>query len=101
MAITVTNGSKEPFQENLRTSQVYDFLVRKNGKEIWRWSADKGFLQVITEFTLAVGQSRQYRETWSQRDNQERSVPAGRYEILSMLKTLPERSTPTVAVEIP
>jgi hypothetical protein len=100
MTLTVTNGSKEPFQDNLRTSQVYDFLVRKAGKEVWRWSADQGFLQAITEFTLASGQAREYRETWDQVANQGNSVRPGEYKFVGVLKTLPERRSPTVTAQV-
>jgi hypothetical protein len=100
MTLTVTNGSKEPFQDNLRTSQVYDFLVRKDGKEVWRWSGDKGFLQVITEFTLAPGQARDYRQSWSQVDNQGNSVGSGEYKFVAVLKTLPERRSAVVAAQV-
>jgi hypothetical protein len=100
MTLTVTNMSKEPFQYNLRTSQVYDFLVRKDGKEVWRWSGDQGFLQVITSFTLAPGQAREYRQSWSQVDNRGDSVGPGEYKFVAVLKTLPERRSPTVTAQV-
>lgn len=100
MTFTVTNVSQTTFQENLGTSQVYDFLVTREGKEVWRWSANQLFLQVITQFSLAPGQSRQYRETWKQVDNEGRGVPPGLYQVVGLLKTRPDKSSPTSTFQI-
>jgi hypothetical protein len=100
LTFTVANVSQATFQHNLRTSQAYDFLVTREGKEVWRWSGDKGFLQVITEFTLAPGQARDYRQSWSQVDNQGNSVGPGEYKFVGVLKTLPERRSPTVTAQV-
>ena len=47
MTLTVTNRSKETFKDSFRSSQAYDFIVKQGEVKIWRWSADKAFLQVI------------------------------------------------------
>lgn len=97
--LTVTNVSQQPFRDSFATSQAYDFLVMREGKEVWRWSADKGFLQVITPFALAAGESRHYRETWDQVDNQLK--PCGTGEPLSVLSLLVPDSVIPAATRCP
>lgn len=101
MSLTVANKSKETFRDSFRSSQEYDFVVKQENKEIWRWSADKFFAQVITEFTLAPGKSKSFKEIWEQVNNEGKSVPAGMYQVIGILATRPERSSNTVSVEIP
>jgi hypothetical protein len=56
----VTNASAEPVSFTFPTSQRYDFYVEDDtGERLWQWSADRAFLQVITEATLEPG------ETWT------------------------------------
>jgi hypothetical protein len=56
----VTNASDAPVSFTFPTSQRYDFYVETEaGERLWQWSADRAFLQVITEATLEPG------ETWT------------------------------------
>ena len=100
MTLTVTNKSKETFHYSFRSSQVYDFIVREDNKEIWRWLADMVFAQVITEFTLAPGKSESFEEIWEQIDNEGKNVSTGKYQVIGILATRPERSSRPVSVEI-
>lgn len=100
MLLTVTNKSKGTFKDRFRTSQVYDFIVKREDKEIWRWSADKFFAQVITEFTLDPGKSKSFKEVWEQVDSEGKSVSPGKYQAISILATRPERSSQAVSFEI-
>ncbi|MGH7909209.1 MAG: BsuPI-related putative proteinase inhibitor [Thermodesulfobacteriota bacterium] len=100
MTLTVTNKSKETFHYSFRSSQVYDFVVKEDNKEIWRWSTDKVFAQVIIEFTLAPGKSESFEESWEQVDNEGKNVSAGKYQVIGILATRPERSSHPVSIEI-
>ena len=100
MTLTVTNPSKETFRDSFRSSQAYDFIVKQEAVEIWRWSADKFFAQAITEFTLAPGESESFEEVWEQVDNAGKDVPTGKYQVIGILATRPERSSQAVSVEI-
>jgi hypothetical protein len=56
----VTNASAQPVSFTFPTSQRFDFFVETAaGEPLWQWSADRAFLQVITEATLEPG------ETWT------------------------------------
>lgn len=100
MSLTVANKSKETFRDSFRSAQSYDFVVKQDNKEIWRWSADRFFAQVITEFTLVSGKSKSFEEIWEQVNNEGKGVPAGKYQAIGMLATRPERSSEAVSVEI-
>ncbi len=100
MTLTVTNKSKETFKDSFRSSQMYDFRVKQDNKEIWHWSADKFFAQVITEFTLSPEKSVSFKEVWEQVDNDGKKVSAGKYQVIGILATRPERSSHIVSVEI-
>jgi hypothetical protein len=93
MSLTVTNKGDKPLELIFSSSQRYDFVVEKEGKEIWRWSKDKFFAMVLGEFTLQPDQSLVYEDTWAQEDNAGKLVPPGKYEIIGILTTAPESIT--------
>jgi hypothetical protein len=60
MTFHVTNTSRERIGFTFPTAQRYDFLVEaEGGDRIWQWSADRAFLQVLTEAVLEPD------ETWT------------------------------------
>lgn len=97
----VTNKTNRIFKSTFSSTQKYDFVVRKEKKEIWRWSEDKVFAMVLTEFVLAPQQSVTYQERWTpQGDGEGRHVVPGEYEIIGTLKTHPEILSPSIFIEI-
>ena len=64
MTLQVTNAGAQPVRLQFRDAQVYDFVVSGNGREAWRWSADRGFAQALRSETLAAGETRSWSETW-------------------------------------
>jgi hypothetical protein len=67
------------------SSQLYDFTVLKEGAEVWRWSAGRMFLAVLTPLTIPPGRTRAFTETWDQRDRNGRPVPPGEYVAVGIL----------------
>jgi hypothetical protein len=60
LALYVTNTTDTVQELTFPTSQRYDFMVTDcDGREIWRWSADRAFLQVVTQARLEP------QETWT------------------------------------
>ena len=100
MTLTVTNRSKESFHGNFRSAQAYDFLIKQDGREIWRWSHDHMFAQMLLDVTIAPGKALSYQETWAQRDKAGNEVPLGRYEVVGILKTTPEVVSLPVLLEV-
>jgi len=46
------------------TSQIYDFMIEKDGKTIWKWSDGRVFLQVITPVIIPGGRPIEYPVVW-------------------------------------
>jgi hypothetical protein len=61
----VTTASDEPVQVTFNSGQSYDFAVRQDGRELWRWSADMGFTMAIREVTVAPGETLEFTERWT------------------------------------
>lgn len=97
----ITNTGSEAAQLTFPSGERFDFLVKHDGQEIWRWSYGKQFIQVLTQLTLEPGQSITYEIEWPQVDNAGNSVPSGAYEAIALLTaTEPLESAPlTVQIQ--
>ena len=86
LVVTLRNRTDAPRTLALPTSQTHNCLVYDgNHKEVWRYSAGRMFVQVITELTLSPGESRTFTVTWKQTDTQGRPVPPGDYEAVGLV----------------
>ncbi len=86
LVVTLRNRADAPRTLTLPTSQTHDCLVYDgNHKEVWRYSAGRMFAQMITEMTLAPGESRAFTVTWKQIDAQGRPLPPGDYEVVGLV----------------
>ena len=95
LTFTVENVGVETKTLRFSSGQHYDFVVASGGQEVWRWSADKAFIQALTSLTLAPGEKKTFTETWRQADNEGQQVPAGEYEVTGVLTTM-GKSRPSV-----
>jgi hypothetical protein len=65
LGLHVTNASAEAVVAAFATAQRYDFAVlTPDGREVWRWSADRAFAQATGEESVPAGGWLQYREQW-------------------------------------
>lgn len=93
--LTVTNSGDRVAHLVFASSQRYEFLLLDlRGSEVWRWSADKMFLQVITSDSLPPGASAVYQENFT--------VPpvAGRYQLVGSLMLINGAISDTVALNV-
>jgi hypothetical protein len=82
VAVTLIVSASESTSLYYRTSQRFDFAVADaDGQVLWRWSADRAFLQVLGQGTIGPGTEPVYREAWSQRDSGGSRVPPGIYTV--------------------
>jgi len=100
LELVVTNKGSEPLEFTFRSAQKYDFVVKKDGEEIWRWSHGRMFAMMLTEFALEPKESVTYKETWNQKDSDGNFVPSGKYNLVGILKTHPERHFFPLVIEI-
>lgn len=65
LTLRVTNGGNSEVELEYATSQRYDFVVRgETGAEVWRWSAEQMFAEMLGREELSVGGTLEYREVW-------------------------------------
>lgn len=86
MTVTVRNVGSATVSITFTSGQRYDLIARRpRGDEVWRWSHDKAFIQVIQTITLKPQESLQpFRDGWDQRDLQGRRVDPGSYEMVAV-----------------
>ena len=79
---TILVAAGEPITLYYRTTQRYDIVIADSeGKEVWRWSKDKAFGEVLEEVALEENEILTFDETWDQRDNEGQPLPAGNYTV--------------------
>ena len=100
MTLRITNPTDETVRAITAYPGGYDFAVHAQGREIWRWSHDKVFAAMVGQLVLAPGEVREFTQTWDQKDNEGRAVPAGQYVGIGFLATLPRLRTEPVAFQI-
>lgn len=65
LALQVTNPHDATVEVTFPTGQAYDFAVRDaGGRELWRWSAERGFTQAVQTRPLAPGATWSFTERW-------------------------------------
>ena len=70
---TVVNGSDRPVELTFRDACKVDYAVYEGddddaGPEVWRYSGDRMFAQVLTNADLQPGETATFEETWSDPD---------------------------------
>ena len=80
ITLTVANRAPPPITLGFTSGQRYDFAIEDAaGKTLWRWAADKGFIQVLGEETLEAGGKLVYQERFTER------LGPGTYRIIGRL----------------
>lgn len=95
IALHVVNGTAEPLVLEFTSGQRYDLWVAPAGGEpIWTWSADKLFMQMLSEETIAPGDTLEYRDI----------VPApvepGEYRVIAAVTSSNRELADTAAVTV-
>ncbi|MBI4280391.1 MAG: hypothetical protein HY660_18210 [Armatimonadetes bacterium] len=100
LTLTVRNRGEAPVAFVFPTAQRYDLSIsRDGGAEVWRWSEDKVFAQVVTHLTLKQGEATRFVIAWDQRDRGGGRVAPGRYQAQAIfLGRLPPDSPRSLAL---
>ena len=65
LVLHVTNPTNQPVRLEFSSGQRYDFAIRTAaGADVWTWSADKLFAQMMSSEEIAPGATLDYAETW-------------------------------------
>lgn len=84
--LRVENNSDKPTSLTFPTSQRYDIIITKDGKEVWRWVYEKVFAMAITVLKMKPGEVLSFEERWRQRDNEGNNAEPGDYKINGVMK---------------
>ena len=80
--LTITVAVSEPITLYYRTTQRYEIVISDaEGKEVWRWSKDKAFGEVVEQVNLDENERLSFSETWDQRDNNGEPAPPANYTV--------------------
>jgi hypothetical protein len=82
---TIAVAASEPITLYYRTTQRYDIVVTDSeDKEVWRWSKDKSFGQVLEQASLDENEWLTFDELWDQRGSDGQPVPLGNYRVTAI-----------------
>jgi len=99
MIATNTSESLLPFR--FGSGQTYDFVISDAaGKEVWRWSHDQFFTQVVRSDSIRGKDKWRFDVVWDHRDNDGNKVPPGRYRLVGIIKSLPEVRAVPVTLDV-
>lgn len=82
MTLNVRNTGTAPAVFNFSSGQRYEFVVRDDGREIWRWSRGRAFTQALSTLSLSPGEALRFQEVWPGVNNAGLPVPAGSYTLV-------------------
>ena len=85
MTLSITNASDQPVERTYNSGQRYDFVVLDStGMEVWRWSHDMAFIEIILQVTFDPDEKVTYREVWNQQTNDGEQVEPGIYGLTAI-----------------
>lgn len=85
VALSVTNTGGAPASVTFRSGQRFDLIIRRpRGDEVWRWSHDKAFIQIVQTIMVQPQETLAFSASWDQGDFQGRRVDPGSYEAIAI-----------------
>ena len=94
--LALRNVDSRPHLLTLASSKTHDFAVTSSaGEVVWRSSDGRFYTQMLTEITLAPGETRRFRSTWSQICSNGRKAESGEFRAVGSVATLPPIQGPT------
>ena len=63
-SLQLTNPTTAPVRLSFSSGMTHDFAVREGTRDVWRWSADRSFVQSLMSVSLGAGETRSYTEVW-------------------------------------
>ncbi|HAH87240.1 MAG TPA: hypothetical protein DCL60_07705 [Armatimonadetes bacterium] len=95
ITLSVTNSGTEARTLKFASGQQYDFVVSKDGREVWKWSAGKYFAQSLVSRVIGPGEVLRFKQVWNQEKTGGGRANPGEYCITGML-ILVEGKRPSV-----
>ncbi|HEY3280844.1 MAG TPA: BsuPI-related putative proteinase inhibitor [Armatimonadota bacterium] len=100
LLLAVTNVGRDAVTLSHPSGQHYDFSVRAQGREVWRWSAGRAFTTALSTTQIAPGETVTFSEVWGQRDSSGEPVQPGTYEVQGWLNATGQLALTQSSAEI-
>jgi len=82
-SLEISNTQDKTLKLFFPTSKIYDFAVYdESGKEVYRWSRNKLFTQVITRIVLKPKETKVFSLEWDQKVRFGEKAKPGKYQII-------------------
>ncbi len=99
VTLVARNTGSAPLGIVFTSGQRYDLIVRRpRGDEVWRWSHDQAFVQVVQTALLRPQEAMAFRGAWDQQDLQGRRVDPGSYELVAVFMGRTEAGRPPITL---
>jgi hypothetical protein len=96
MTLVLQNEGPEAREYRFYTAQRFDVTAEREGQQLWQWSHDRLFAQVMTMLVIQPGDSRVFKAEWKQTDLRGRKVPRGIYTLRGWIVGTGERAEEVV-----
>ena len=97
LRITLANPGDTSQRLDFSSARTHDAIVRAaSGGEVWRWSHGRQFAQMLSELTLAPGESRELSLRWDPSQAEGSAPGGGDYVAIGLIPALgaPLQSAP-------
>ena len=83
-SLEISNTQDKTLKLFFPTSKIYDFTVYdEGGKEVYRWSGNKLFTQVVTRVILKPQEVKEFNLEWEQKVGFGDKAKPGKYQIIA------------------
>ena len=102
LVMIATNTSDRLLPFRFGSGKTYDFVITDaaTGKEVWRWSHDQFFTQVLRSDSIRANDKWRFDAVWDHRDNDGKRVAPGPYRLVGIITSLPEVHTVPVTLDV-
>ncbi|MGE5587034.1 MAG: BsuPI-related putative proteinase inhibitor [Clostridia bacterium] len=89
--LAALNTGEDPIKLEFSSGLQVDFVVTtKGGAEVWRWSAGKAAIMMLTQREIAPGELAVHSVVWDGASSTGASLPPGEYEVYAEILTKPK-----------
>ena len=85
ISLKVLNCSADPIRLRFNSAQRYDFVVYRDGKEVWRWSSGRAFAMALGSLLLKPKEEKEYAEVFNTS-----GMAAGNYKLVGIIMSSPQ-----------
>ena len=102
LRLTLRNPSEQPVSLAFSSGRKYDaVLLTEDGRELWRWSDGRRFMQALSQLQLEPGSESSFELVCDPKEEGKAPLPAGSYRVEGLIPAFGnELRSRVVALEI-